>query len=212
MSGWRGFLGCILDPFSTTVFRPRGCNGRASAQRRHLSDDRLPSVDHMIWELDEVLERARLGGQEAETEPIDVRVLLAQIIARYDADRVHLASVRWPVLVLAKPPAIARVFEILIETSLGNGTTTTVRLDRGVSEMVAYVDDNGPGVPRAARETMLAGTSSDGDRNSALATARTLARAMQGDVTISSSPEGGSRVAVRLPIVPDGALEYAAAS
>ncbi|WP_081717871.1 sensor histidine kinase [Hyphomicrobium nitrativorans] len=212
MYGWRGFLGRILDPFRTTVFGPLGDTACASVQVSPPADVPLPSVDHLVWVLDEVLEQARLLGPEPQTEPVDVRALLAQIVGRYDADRVLLAPVPWPVFVLAKPPVLTRVFEILLDTAVGSSTRATVRLDRGLSAMVAHVDDNGPGVPRCAREVLLARPAPHEGRGDTLATARLIARAMHGDVTISSSPEGGARFTVRLPIVPDGLLEYAAAS
>lgn len=212
MYGWRGFLGRILDPFRTTASGPLGETVCASVEASQPVESPLPSVDHLVWVLDEVLEHARLRGQEPKTEPVDVRALLAQIVGRYDGDRVLIDPVPWPVFVLAKPPVLTRIFEILLETAVGSGTRTTVRLDRGLSAMVAHVDDNGPGIPRCAREVLLAGTTPHDSRHNTLATARLIARAMHGDVTISSSPEGGARLTVRLPIVPDGMLEYAVAS
>lgn len=219
MHGWRGVLSRIFDPFTTTAFPPRGdraCGWTdvfAPLEPPPVSDDAsaVPNVDHMIWVLDEVLEQARLNGQEPQTEPVEIRALLDRIAGRYDPDRVQLAPAPSSLFVLAKPPVLERIFDILLATAVSSGTRTTVRLDRGTSAMVAHVDDNGPGIPRCAREVLLAGVSDEG-RRSTLATARLIARAIHGDVTISSSPEGGSRLTVRLPIIPDGMIEYAAAS
>lgn len=221
MYGWRGFLGRILDPFTTTtVLRRRGGRARVSTHvsssldptRGSHDSSAVPDVDHMVWMLDEVLEQARLRGQDAQTEPVEVRVLLTRIMRRYDPDRVLLAPAPWPLFVAAKPIVLEHIFEILLDVAVANSTRTTIRLDRGTSAMVAHVDDNGPGIPRSAREILLAGAEPCEDRRGTLARARLIARAMHGDVTISSSPEGGARLTVRLPILPDGTVEYAAAS
>ena len=219
MYGWRGYLGRILYPFTTTALPPVGDAACMAPhvpplERLHVAGDSptVPDVDHMLWVLDEVLEQARLGGEDPQTQPVEIPALLARIVRQYDPDRVQLAPAPSPLFVLAPPPVLERIFEILLATAVNSGTRTTVRLDRGTSAMVAHVDDNGPGIPRCAREVLLAGVVSYEGRRSTLATARLIARAIDGDVTISSSPEGGARLTVRLPIIPDGMVEYAAAS
>lgn len=219
MHGWRGFLGRFLDRFITTIPQPaderEAGRGQVSAAPGHphaIEDATARNLDHLVWMLDDVLEQARSGGQEARAEPVDVRALLAQIAARHDPARLEIVPAPWPLFVLAKPSPLERLFEILLQTALASGTRAAVRLDRGTCAMVAYVDDNGPGVPRHMRELAFSPSASGPGGRGALATAREIARALQGEIAISSSPEGGARLTVRLPLLPDEVLEYAAAS
>lgn len=215
--GWRGFLSRILDRFRAPTPRlgtvTEGSSNPACESDPRLSADgaQAGELDHMAWMLDDVLEQAR-HGRAPRTEPVDVRALLARIVARHDPARLQLAPAPWPLFVLATPPALERVFEVLLRAALANSTRARIRLDRGTCAMVAHVDDEGPGVPRHMRHLLFAPSAANRGGSGALATARGIARAMQGDITVSSSPEGGARFTVRLPILPDDMWELAAAS
>lgn len=219
MSAWRGFLDRIFDRFKTAVPQPMNETAPGPAEVSASPDvpsaapeQPMPNLDHMVWMLDGMLEQAGFGRQQPRAEPVDVCALLAEIIARHDPARLDVAPAPWPLFVLAKPPALECLFEILLTRALACSPRATVRLDRGTCAMVAHVDDNGLGIPCAERELLLAASVSTPGERGKLATALMLARTLQGEIVVSSSPEGGGRVTVRLPLLPDEALEFVAAS
>lgn len=64
------------------------------------------------------------------------------------------------------------------------------------------VDDDGPGIPEAAREDAFRPFSSGapGGTGLGLAIARDIARAHGGDILLEASPLGGLRARLRLPV------------
>ncbi|HYF07898.1 MAG TPA: sensor histidine kinase, partial [Acetobacteraceae bacterium] len=75
---------------------------------------------------------------------------------------------------------------------------------RGESGLWAQVtvDDDGPGIPEETREEAFKpfASFSSGGTGLGLAIARDIARAHGGDVVLESSPMGGLRARVRLPV------------
>jgi two-component system osmolarity sensor histidine kinase EnvZ len=76
----------------------------------------------------------------------------------------------------------------------------TVRAVQGWVEVV--VDDDGPGIPEAAREGAFKpfASFSTGGTGLGLAIARDIARAHGGEIVLAESPMGGLRAVVRLPM------------
>ena len=71
-----------------------------------------------------------------------------------------------------------------------------------------HVDDDGPGIPPEHREDVFrpflrldeARNQDEGGSGLGLAIARDIARAHGGDVTLATSPLGGLRASVRIPV------------
>jgi signal transduction histidine kinase len=119
-----------------------------------------------------------------------------------------LAGTPPPLLTLADPAALSRVFRILIANALSNGSRATLRVDRGTTALVVHVDDNGLGVPRNEREAvfqrayhMEIAPSQRSNRCAELVIARQIARVHGGDIIVSASPEGGARFTLRLSLL-----------
>lgn len=170
------------------------------------------ALEHMLWLLDDALEHARTCEGMVRAEPIEMRTLLADTAALRRSDRLFVEPAPWPIYVLAKRGTLARVLAILIERALQTSSRAILRMDRGTTAMLVHIDDDGPGVPRNERARLFDAPDTHKPAAHALATARGLVRALNGEITVSSSPEGGARFTVRLPTLSESELDFAAAS
>ena len=112
------------------------------------------------------------------------------------------------VTLAVKPHALGRGITNLVDNALKHGrhVFVAVRRDDRFAEIV--VDDDGPGIPAELREeAMKPFHRLDRGRNLqaggvglGLAIARDVARAHGGDLTLDTSPQGGLRAVVRVPV------------
>jgi two-component system osmolarity sensor histidine kinase EnvZ len=104
--------------------------------------------------------------------------------------------------------AMRRCVTNLIDNALKHGRHIDVSLARDERFALICVDDDGPGIPEARREEAFRPFHRlDEGRNLqaggvglGLAIARDIARAHGGDLVLETSPEGGLRAVVRLPV------------
>jgi two-component system osmolarity sensor histidine kinase EnvZ len=68
--------------------------------------------------------------------------------------------------------------------------------------VMVMVDDNGPGIPQARRESVFRPFESGaaGGTGLGLTIARDIVRAHGGDIALENSPLGGLRARIRLPV------------
>jgi len=112
-----------------------------------------------------------------------------------------------PVPVIARPMALKRVFQNLMENAVTYGRNARVALSQTKKDVMVTVDDDGPGIPEDQLEQVFAPFyRTEGSRNRStggvglgLATVRSTVRAHGGDVTLENRPGGGLRATVRLP-------------
>ena len=161
--------------------------------------------------LNEYLEFARGEGLEG-AEPADLGILAAEAVA--DAGRAHDAakritlSVPGAMEVPVKRNAIKRCLVNLIDNALKYGKRVQVAVERYPKSVELIVDDDGPGIPDARREEAFRPFHRlDEGRNLqaggvglGLAIARDIARGHGGDIRLETSPLGGLRAVLRLPI------------
>jgi signal transduction histidine kinase len=117
-----------------------------------------------------------------------------------------------PVVVDGDADRLAQVAGNLVENAARHASravVVAVSPSPDGRDAVLVVDDDGPGIPLAERErvfeplyTRRAAGHADTGTGLGLATVRALTEAMHGTVTASSSPTGGARLTVRLPIAP----------
>lgn len=218
MLGRRGALDLMLDLWTAATSKPANTAWRAAQGAARLRDGASEHVehdvhlDHMLWLLDDALERARAGDGVPRSEPVEMRTLLAEIATQRRSTRLILHPAPWPIYVLAKRGELAHLLAVLIERALQNSSRTIVRLDRGTCAMVVHIDDDGPGVARSARGTLFDASTARTPSARALASTRKIARSLNGEITVSSSPEGGARFTVWLPTLSESEVEFAAAS
>lgn len=164
------------------------------------------------------LSRIEGGALKPELEPCDLDDLLAQVVKRAGAATTKRVMVELPGSlppVLADQLYLSQVLANLLENGIRHGgDTIRVRASRRPDGLVeTTVEDDGPGVPKAALPHLFekfyqAGPPGEGRRRGmgiGMTVVEGLTRAMGGEVEAGRSELGGLRVDVRLrpAYVPD---------
>ncbi|HEY8578493.1 MAG TPA: ATP-binding protein, partial [Beijerinckiaceae bacterium] len=165
-------------------------------------------VDEMQRMLEAYLAFARGAGGE-QAAPTDMRTLLEEL--RADAERhghpTRLVFQGDPVATV-RPDALRRCLTNLIANAQRYGDSIVIEATREQRFMTINVDDDGPGIPAPLREDVFrpfyrideARNQNDVGTGLGLAIARDIARAHGGDITLATSPLGGLRASVRVPV------------
>jgi len=165
-------------------------------------------VDEMQRMLEGYLAFAR-GDAGEPTELTDLRGVLDGL--RADAER-HGARVeveaKGDLNVRVRPIAIKRCLGNLVANAERHAQTIALKAAREQRFITILVDDDGPGIAPEHREDVFrpfhrldeARNQDEGGSGLGLAIARDVARSHGGEITLASSPLGGLRACVRLPI------------
>ena len=169
----------------------------------------IVEMEHM---LDAYLEFARgEGGEQAVTsdlgELVRDAVSAAANARQAGAERLSV-TVAKPIEASIKRQALKRCVTNLIDNALKHGTKIAVTATRDDRFIRIVVDDDGPGIaPDMREEAFRPFHRLDEGRNLqvggtglGLAVARDLARGQGGDVLLDTSPLGGLRATIRLPV------------
>ena len=181
--------------------------------------DDVHRLDRLITDISEA---SRLDAQlsRATFEPVDIGAMLAGLIdQREERGLAHDVRIRLdragaqPLTVLGEGARLERVFENLLDNAVSfspDGGLISVAAAREHDELVVRVDDEGPGVPTEARETVFRRFQTDRPETEAfgqhsglgLAIARTIVEGHQGSITAESREDRttGARFVVRLPL------------
>jgi signal transduction histidine kinase len=177
------------------------------------------NVDDLVGMLDDTLKLAGRAPVVAGMEPIDMTDLLGALAKQTSSARLTVTAKAKSFHALASRPAISRAFEILVENALTNGSRASLSCDRGTSNVVVHVDDDGPGVPRSERTHvfdwhyyMSTPPSQQVGCRAELVIARQIVRAHGGDIVVGPSPLGGARYTVQLPLLSEHELVLAMVS
>jgi two-component system osmolarity sensor histidine kinase EnvZ len=165
-------------------------------------------VDEMARMLEAYLAFAR-GDSGEQSAPTDMAAFLGEL--RDDMERNgHNASVdfRGQPIVTVRPAAFRRCLGNLVSNAARYASSITVTGHRDHRWLTVTVDDNGPGIPPHLREEVFkpflrldhARNQDEGGTGLGLAIARDIARSHGGEITLSDSPLGGLRAAVRVPV------------
>lgn len=175
-----------------------------SPETKELDDD-LGDMQRMI---EGYLAFARGEGDE-DPIPSDLSDILEDIAAGARRDNADI-SVSWQgdMNVELRPIAIKRCITNLVSNALRHGTRAEIRAVRGRTSVEIAVDDDGPGIPPDRHEDVFrpfvrldeSRNVDTGGSGLGLTIARDIARSHGGDVTLGTSPLGGLRVVVRLPV------------
>ncbi|MBV9287885.1 MAG: two-component sensor histidine kinase [Hyphomicrobiales bacterium] len=165
-------------------------------------------VDEMGQMLEGYLAFARGDTSESAT-PTDIGALLEDV--RTDAER-HGAEVvletHGDLDIRVRPMAIKRCVGNLVANAQRHAEHVRISATRDAQFVSVLVDDDGVGIPPQHREDVFrpfyrldeARNQDEGGAGLGLAIARDIARSHGGDITLSDSPLGGLRAAVRLPV------------
>jgi two-component system osmolarity sensor histidine kinase EnvZ len=188
----------------------------ASSAQKHAQQ---ANVDDQVGMLDDTLKLAGRAPAVAGIEPIDMTDLLGTLAKQTSSARLTVTAKAKTFHALASRPAIARAFEILVENALANGSRASLSCDRGTSNVVVHIDDDGPGVPRGQRTYvfdwhyyMSTPPSQQVGCRAELVIAHRIVRAHGGDIVVGPSPLGGARYTVQLPLLGEHELVLAMTS
>lgn len=159
------------------------------------------TIEDIVRTLDDILSLARVGRPSDPRERTELSALVASVVEEYEdmGDPVELGDTRRIVLEL-RSTWLRRALRNLIDNALRYGNTARVTLDREGDRAVIRIEDDGPGIPEDAIETMMnAFVRGDPSRNSTtggsglgLALARAIADQHGGALTLTNrmSPDG----------------------
>ena len=107
-----------------------------------------------------------------------------------------------------KPLAFKRLVGNLVNNALRHADKVEVEAVRSPDQLTVTVDDDGPGIPGDKREDVFrpfyrldeARNLDESGTGLGLAIARDIARAHGGDIALDTSPLGGLRATIALPI------------
>ena len=165
-------------------------------------------VDEMGRMLEAYLAFAR-GDTGEQAEPTDMAEFLNELKA--DAERnghqTDVAFHGYPI-VTVKPAAFKRCLANLVSNAARFADTIDITGHRDHRYLTVTVDDDGPGIPPNLREDVFkpflrlddARNQDEGGTGLGLAIARDIARSHGGDITLDTSPHGGLRARVRVPV------------
>ena len=165
-------------------------------------------VDEMAGMLEAYLAFAR-GDTGEQSAPTDIAGLLEEL--RLDIERHgHRATVAFhgPAEVTVRPAAFKRCLSNLVSNAARFASTVAITGHRDHRWLTVTVDDDGPGIPQQSREDVFkpflrlddARNQDEGGTGLGLAIARDIARSHGGDITLGSSPMGGLRATVKVPV------------
>jgi two-component system osmolarity sensor histidine kinase EnvZ len=172
------------------------------------AEDLQKDVEEMQRMLESYLAFARGDAGESAIE-VDMQDFLEDL--RLDSER-HGRDMKvgfdGDPIVAVRPDAFKRCLANLIGNAQGHADQVAVIGIRDARFLTIHVDDDGPGIPRERREDVFrpfvrldeARNQDEGGTGLGLAIARDIARFHGGDILLDTSPFGGLRATVRVPV------------
>jgi two-component system osmolarity sensor histidine kinase EnvZ len=174
-----------------------------------------PEIDAMKKDVDEMgrmleaylaFARGDTGEQAAPTDMADFLDELKSDAER-NGHRTNVSFHGYPI-VTVKPAAFRRCLGNLVSNAARFADKIEIVGHRDHRYLTVTIDDDGPGIPAKMREEVFkpflrlddARNQDQGGTGLGLAIARDIARSHGGDITLDTSPLGGLRARVRVPV------------
>jgi two-component system, OmpR family, osmolarity sensor histidine kinase EnvZ len=165
-------------------------------------------VDEMAGMLEAYLAFAR-GDTGEQSAPTDIAALLEDL--KLDMERHgHRASATFhgQPEVTVRPAAFKRCLANLVSNAARFAKTVSITGHRDHRWLTVTVDDDGPGIPQQLRDDVFkpflrlddARNQDEGGTGLGLAIALDIARSHGGDIVLGTSPLGGLRATVKVPV------------
>ena len=196
-----------------------------ATERAGLIDDIAVESERLFRLVEDllVLTRAERGQFAVEAEPLELRRLLARVVAREQA---RLPGLTITTEIARDLPVVAgeqTYVEQIVRNMLSNaakytppGTQVIVRAEQKDSAVAVRVLDSGPGIDPAAAERAFELFYRDPDRARSVAgsgiglfVCASLVEAMGGTIWAQPRPEGGAEFGFTLRVLPDDELMLA---
>jgi len=170
---------------------------------KKMSDD----IEEMERMLNEYLEFSR--NQKSETtEMIDINNLINEVVKKYDNKKIEIHSANNNIQINLRKNAFKRSLSNLIENSLSYGERVEIVAKKTLKDLIIYVDDNGPGIPKDEYEKVMKPfyriDKSRGQNKSGvglgLSITNDIIRSHGGEIFLEKSPLNGLRVKISLPL------------
>tara|TARA_B100001123_G_scaffold422091_1_gene530519 strand:- start:266 stop:1582 length:1317 start_codon:yes stop_codon:yes gene_type:complete len=169
---------------------------------KKMSDD----IEEMERMLNEYLEFSRNQKSE-DTEAININDLIKDIINKYDNNQVSAHLEENPEINI-RLNAIKRCLINLIDNGLSYGKKVEIITKKTISDLIIFVDDNGPGIPEKEYQNVMKPfyriDKSRGQNKSGvglgLSITNDIIRSHGGSITLEKSPLSGLRVRISLPL------------
>ncbi len=184
---------------------------RMKLQLALMKDDGVQEMKADIAEMEAMIEAylqfARGDGEETAT-PTHLNELLEQLVKDGARGQEGKITLKTPSIKLnLRPQAMRRALNNIIQNALSYGTLCDITVERTEEHVVILMDDNGPGIPEAARDDVFrpffrleqSRNRASGGIGLGLAITRDIIIAHGGDIALETSPLGGLRVKVTLP-------------
>lgn len=171
----------------------------------------IKDLDEMTELLESALAVARGGLVAAQRQRLDLSTLVDGLIADFRAAgqpvRGHEGRAR-DLEIIGEPVALRRLFSNLIDNAIRFGKSVEIDLQAVAGAAVATVDDDGPGIPEHAHQSVFlpfwrleeSRNRATGGTGLGLAIVKQITAAHGGKAALSRSPLGGLRVTVTLPL------------
>ncbi len=184
---------------------------RLRAEFVDLDDERakmIRDLDEMETMIGQALSFLRGDGQDEDLKLVDLSAMLDAIATDLaEAGRPIYLSVPDQAIVRCKPLALKRALVNLIDNALKYGDAARVRLSEDATGCTVTIEDNGPGIPAEDREVVFSPffrretsrSRETGGAGLGLTIARTVLRALGGEVTLKEGASGGLKVEVTVP-------------
>jgi signal transduction histidine kinase len=169
----------------------------------------LETLDEMQRMTEATLAFAREEAAAEDTRTVDLAALVDSLcadLADLGQDVTFSGPERAPYA--CRPVSLKRALRNLIENAVIYGVRARVTLERAPGALAVVIEDDGPGIPEAEFERVFAPfvrleesrSPETGGIGLGMAIARSIVRGHGGEITLHNRPEGGLRVAVRLPL------------
>jgi signal transduction histidine kinase len=168
----------------------------------------VDTVDEMSRMTEAALAFARDEASGEDARPTDLAALV-RAVADDLVDIGAAVTVSAPdrMDLTVRPVALRRAVRNLVENAVRYGERARIRLTDAADAVVIQVDDDGPGIPADRLNEVFepfvrletSRSAETGGVGLGLSTARTIARAHGGDVTLANRPGGGLSATLRLP-------------
>ncbi|MCJ2184134.1 ATP-binding protein [Novosphingobium sp. 1949] len=178
-----------------------------SVEDEHERKRMAMTIEDIVRTLDDILSLARVGRPSDPLERTELSALVVSVVEEYEdmGEPVELGETRRMALEL-RPTWLRRALRNLIGNALRYGERARVSLERVDGSAVIVIDDEGPGIPEDAIESMMNPfTRGDPSRNSAtggaglgLALARAIADQHGGALVLTNRHEAATGAVVGL--------------
>ena len=178
----------------------------------HMRRNAIEAVDQMAKLLGDILDLANLGSAAEQPALYDLTSLVSDVVSDYQerGDAVVLNPSK-RIISYCRPSSVRRMLENLINNAISYADQASISLVEQEKHVSIIVEDDGPGLPPEAIETLMqpfqrgenSRSRSTGGSGLGLTIAQMIARAHDTELTISNRAPNGLRVEVSLHRIPD---------